>query len=236
VPAYQRLRELTLGKRVQLSVIDPSAESRSRPVRSVAFLQPDGVWQDVGEVLVAEGLVVPMPSKGAYTWNHRYESLAQRAAEEHLGLFDPNACGPRDQPEATLRVDVQPLGNGNREFAQVTNEGTTPVDLSQWYLRDSGYHGPHAHGFTFPQGTMVRPGHSVRVYVGRGRNRWESFFFGLYRGNVFNEPTAGPIYEGDGAYLFDAAGSLRAWRMYPEVTTAQNTDTEPTPLPGTVTR
>jgi endonuclease YncB( thermonuclease family) len=227
VAAYNRLRELTLGKRVQLSAMIPEAESRGRPVRSIAVLAPDGVWKDVGEILISEGLVLPMPSKDSYTWNYRYQSLAQRAAEQRIGLYNPTNCGNGPTPDAQFAIAVQPMGNGDREYATITNTSQTSVDLSQWYLRDSGYRGPHAHGFVFPDGAQLRPGHSLRVFVGRGRNRYASYFMGIYRGNIFNEPTGAPAYEGDGAYLFDPIGNLRAFTMYPVVVTAQDTSTEP---------
>jgi hypothetical protein len=52
----------------------------------------------------------------------------------------------------------------------------------------------------------------VTLYVGRGANTATSFFWG-YRKAVFdNEDSHG---AGDGAYLFDPEGDLRAWMIYP---------------------
>lgn len=232
VPAYNRVRQLAYGRRVRLSVLRTSAASRGRPVRSVAVPVDGGQWQDLGELLIAEGLALPMPSKGEYSWNYRYESLAQRAREQHLGIFNPQACGVGPAGDAHLSVQVHSQGNGDREYAQVSNASATAVDLAGWYLRDSGYHGPHAHGFTFPTGTRLPAGRTLRVYVGRGHNTGSRFYMGLRWGNIFNEPSSSPVFEGDGAYLFDPLGNLRASVMYPDVITAQTTDTEPVAAPA----
>ena len=67
--------------------------------------------------------------------------------------------------------------------------------------------------YTFGHGAVIPAGGSIQVRVGPGRNGRRTFHWGL----------GDPIFEnakrrrgiGDGAYLFDRHGDLRAWRMYP---------------------
>jgi hypothetical protein len=61
--------------------------------------------------------------------------------------------------------------------------------------------------FTFPRGTVVPPGATVTVHVGTGPSSGLTFHWGL-RETIFQN-------IGDGAYLFDPDGDLRAAMVYP---------------------
>ena len=50
--------------------------------------------------------------------------------------------------------------------------------------------------------------------VGKGSNNALNFFWGQSE-PVFENVKRGRRGVGDGAYLFDPQGDLRAWRMYP---------------------
>jgi len=50
--------------------------------------------------------------------------------------------------------------------------------------------------------------------VGRGDNTANRLYWGLGE-NIFANVTEGSQYMGDGAWLFDPKGDLRAWDMYP---------------------
>ena len=52
----------------------------------------------------------------------------------------------------------------------------------------------------------------MTLYVGRGTNTATEFFWGLRKAIFDNEADHG---TGDGAYLFDPEGDLRAWMIYP---------------------
>jgi hypothetical protein len=83
-----------------------------------------------------------------------------------------------------------------------------PVDLAKWWVRDSGLR-----RFTFPAGTVLRPGRTITVHVGSGQDSAETFYWGL-PGTIF-ENTASGGDQGDGAYLFDPQGDLRSYLVYP---------------------
>ena len=59
------------------------------------------------------------------------------------------------------------------------------------------------------------PGHgSVYVHVGKGHSTTTSKYWGL-TAPVFDNPTSDALAIGDGGYLFDPRGDLRAWMLYP---------------------
>ncbi len=82
------------------------------------------------------------------------------------------------------------------------------VGLRGWWVRDSALR-----RYKFRRGAVIPPRRAIRVRIGGGRNRPKTFHWGL----------PDPIFEnakrrhgiGDGGYLFDRHGDLRAWRMYP---------------------
>ena len=85
-----------------------------------------------------------------------------------------------------------------------------PLPLGGWYVRDSGLR-----RFTFPPGASIPPNSSIKVYAGAGR---------VVRRRVLLEPDRPRVREhrrattaafGDGAYLFDPQGDIRAWMIYP---------------------
>jgi micrococcal nuclease len=52
------------------------------------------------------------------------------------------------------------------------------------------------------------------VHPGRGRNTATDLYWGLDI-PIFENATGAPTYMGDGGYLFDPQGDLRAWQQYP---------------------
>lgn len=131
------------------------------------------VWADdvlVNLALVAEGLAVT-PA----TDEHRLEATLTAAAEDArdsgLGLWAPDACGPATS--ATVRIvglQADAPGpdeeNPNGEWIDLANEGSTPVDLGGWRLRDESTR----HRYEFAPGTVLEPGAVLRVRSGCGED------------------------------------------------------------------
>jgi hypothetical protein len=67
--------------------------------------------------------------------------------------------------------------------------------------------------FRFPAGTTVPAGGTVTLHVGRGQATGSDFFWG-YPDAAFENVDDEHAY-GDGAYLFDPQGDVRAWMTYP---------------------
>jgi hypothetical protein len=146
-------------------------------------------------------------------WNHRYNALGQEAARRHIGLWDPTTCGRGPAQDVPLKpwVMSDPIGPDtvDTEYIRIQNlSPTQSVPLGRWWVRDSGLR-----RYRFPRGTVLAPGHTVTVFTGRGRHFGDTFYWGL-TGTVFeNSANGGDV--GDGAYLFDPEGDLRAYMVYP---------------------
>lgn len=211
--ALERLIKRSHG-RVRLSAQDPASQSRERLWRSVA-VRIGGTWHDVGRRLVRDGHALWIPNWVEYAWNQTYATLAQQAALNHLNLWQSDACAKGPSQDAPLRVTVHPDGKGfgyrnaNKEWVEIANlSPVTPVPLARWWLRDSllRYH--------FPAWAAILPGGRITVYVGVGTATRETLYWGLHR-TIFENPTNDARAMGDGAYLFDPQGDLRAWSQYP---------------------
>jgi hypothetical protein len=220
VRATRRLTQLVGGKTVRLTARYASSTNGGRLARFVAVKGSDGVWRDVGRVLMREGLVIPSYHKVEYWKNRTYREATQRAAAAGRGLYDTNYCGvgPSESAKLTVRAHWDAVGNDNQnvngEWFKIINHGSTAVSLAGWWVRDSATRDGNKRGYTFPSGASVAAGGSVHVHVGRGSRSGVHYYFGL-SDPIFENVTGSPAYLGDGAYLFDKQGDLRAWHHYP---------------------
>src|SRR4051794_35037494 len=200
--------------RVQLAAQRPGSHSTGERPRRQVRVRINRHWRDVGRILIGEGHALPLANKSEWASNASYNRLAQRAASKRLRIWNSYYCGPGPAELASLRVWVNydPPGsdtkNPNGEWVKVKNrDPRKPVSIGRWWLRDSALR-----RYTFPAGTTVPAGGSVTMFVGRGSNTASAFFWG-YRKSVFDNVDGHG--GGDGAYLFDPEGDLRAWMMYP---------------------
>ena len=72
--------------------------------------------------------------------------------------------------------------------------------------------------YHFPAGAVLEPGHAAYVHVGKGSQKISRagnlhFYWGQ-SSPAFENITGSPTYMGDGGYLFDSVGNLRAYQMY----------------------
>jgi endonuclease YncB( thermonuclease family) len=213
VEATERLEALVRrGKGiVRLAAEDPESMSHRRFIRTVA-VKLRGRWRDVGTILIREGRGLWWASWAESAPNASYSVLVQRAIAAQRGLFDPDACGvgPNAGSPLSLLVnwdaDGDDTANPSGEWVQIRNlDPVNPVPLDGWYLRDSGLR-----RFTFPVDAVIAPGGTLTLEVGRGG----IFNWGL-RHPVFENATNDEDAMGDGAYLFDPLGNVRATMVYP---------------------
>ena len=230
VNAAKRLKQLLFtaagnGRRVRLTARDASSSNLGRESRFVATQTADGVWHDVGSILVREGQVIPSYQKVEYTYNKLYRQLSQEAAAKGIGLWDTDFCGPGPAANLSVRVKWDADGNDsvnvNGEYVKITNHGSTTVSLGGWWVRDSATRKLSTltqtrRGFIFPSGAKVAAGSSVYVHDGKkpANARAGHFYYGL-SSPIFENVTSKPVYLGDGAYLFDPQGDMRGWHQYP---------------------
>jgi hypothetical protein len=148
--------------------------------------------------------------------------LAQLAEAARKGLYDPAACGSGPDQDAPIGVTFNWDADGNDaqdlngEWIDVHNAGARDLRLGGWWVRDSwlryGQH--HVPGYRLPDATVVPAGRTLRLRVGCGaagelEQHW------CLRESAFENVSAGFGTMGDGAYLFDPQGDLRAWQTYP---------------------
>jgi endonuclease YncB( thermonuclease family) len=210
VEAAKRVRQLVRGShwRVRLYAQNPGTRFAYRLGRYIG-VKVHGRWEDLGAIEMAEGHTLWMSDERETAWNNRYNELGQDAQQKHIGLWDPTHCGSGPSQSVPLRLWVNWNPHGvdeadvNGEWVKIENlSPTAALPLSHWWVRDSGLR-----RFTFPDGTVLHPGETITVHDGHGRRSGDDLFWGL----------GVPVYQniGDGAYLFDPQGDIRASMIYP---------------------
>jgi endonuclease YncB( thermonuclease family) len=217
VEATERLEQLVRRSRwrVRLAAEDPQTMSRGRFVRTVA-VRSGGRWRDVGTILLREGLALWWGGWAESSPNASYSVLVQQAIAAQRGLFDPDACGVGPNAASPLQLlvnwdaDGDDTANPSGEWVKVRNhDPVNAVPLGGWYLRDSGLR-----RYTFPAGAVIPPGGEIMLDVGRDGDDISTFRWNL-RAPVFENATHDEDAMGDGAYLFDPLGNVRATMVYP---------------------
>jgi micrococcal nuclease len=217
--------------RVRLSAQLQSSHSRHRERRSV-WVKSGGRWHDLARMVLERGLALWLPNGIETAHNREYLALAERAAAAGRGLYDPAACGAGPDQDIPITVTVNwdadgnDAGNLDGEWAEVHNGGSRTLDLSDWWLRDSWLRPGRAHapGYRFARGTALPPGGTLRLHAGCGSDSARDLHW-CQQDAVF-ENVVGSM--GDGGYLFDPGGDLRAWSIYPCVVACRD------PLAGRV--
>jgi micrococcal nuclease len=217
VPAADRLEDVIReghGRHVRLAAQHRSSRSGHRLRRQISVLV-DGHWIDANRVMVAEGYALFLGNSEEWAWNRGYEELSQEAAARKLRLWNPRGCGPGAAsgitPTMGLRYDAagEDGHNVNGEWARIFNPSGSRLKIGHWWFRDSALR-----RFRFPRGATIRPHGSVLVRMGHGRHRGRVFHWGL-SSPPFENPTYDRRWLGDGGYLFDRHGNIRASVIYP---------------------
>jgi endonuclease YncB( thermonuclease family) len=215
--ATSRLEALTLRRRVRLAAQRPSSRAGNRIRRSIA-VKRDGRWTDVGQILVDEGHALWLPNKKEWARNANYSRGTQIAAAAGLRLWDTDYCrhGPHQSAELKMWVNWDADGSDRPryrgEWAKIKNTSTSDIPVGGWWFRDS-----HHRLLRFPAGALIPARGTLTVVIGRrprGDGNRATRFYWAQRKPVFDN--AGSRRRlGDGGYLFDRHGDLRAWMMYP---------------------
>jgi micrococcal nuclease len=213
--ATARLEELLRRSRmrVRLAAQDPASVTGGRLRRQVSTRR-HGRWADVGRTLVAEGHALWLPNGTEWAWNGEYAELSRQAAAAGLNLWDPMGCGAGPAPETriALRLNYDAEHNDrlnvDGEWAEISNGSAAPLPLAGWWFRDSALR-----RYTFPVAAVVPAGGSLRLRMGRGADTADTLHWGLST-PPFENPSYDDRAVGDGGYLFDPRGNLRAWSIY----------------------
>jgi endonuclease YncB( thermonuclease family) len=217
VEATARLDQLLkAGKyKVRLYAQDPASRSGKRVRRSVA-VRVNRRWTDVARVLITEGHGLWLPNHREFAWNRDYSILQLRAQRAQLNLWDADYCGfgPAEGAQIRLLVNWDADGDDNLdpngEWVRITNpDPVNPLPLGGWWLRDSALR-----RIVLPEYATVPPGGHITIYDGIGDDNESEFYWGLQQ-PAFENVTRDERGMGDGAYLFDPQGDLRASQIYP---------------------
>jgi hypothetical protein len=199
---------------VRLTAQHASSRAKLRLRRSME-VRIGGRWRDVGRILLSEGHALWLPNGAENAKNGSYARIAQRAAARGVRIWDPDYCGYGPSQDSPLRVTVNPKRIGSDldipgEWVRIRNlDPVHAVPLHGWWVRDSGLR-----RYTFPSSATLPPNGAITVHVGHGTNTASDLFWGLEL-LVFEDPRLGRRPAGDGAYLFDPQGDLRASMTYP---------------------
>lgn len=210
VAATNVTHDLVMGKTVQLRAISKSSESSGRLLRSV-WVEQNGEWVDIQRILLTDSLALPLPWGQEPTHNLEYLKLAQQEAKKSgaRALWNTRSCQPGPAQDVPISVlvhwdaDGNDAENLNDEWVSVQNhDPAKSLSLTGWWVRDGSNK-----TYKFPKGTKVPPRGQVMVRVGHGTNTKTTKHWNLSAA-VFDN-------DGDGAYLFDPDGDLRAHMIYP---------------------
>jgi endonuclease YncB( thermonuclease family) len=211
--ASAAMARLTLGKVVRMTSRDPASASYGRPLRFVD-VDTAGGSVDTQLSLLRAGHALPLvipPESGRW---RTYFAAAQQAAAAGRNLWDADYCGAGPDQGARIRIwasydaDGADLDNVNGEYARILNRGTRPLSLAGWWVRSAALN-----AYVFPRGTVVQPGATLTLRVGTGRNTATTRYWGQPSAIFRNVDTAEGF--GNGVYLFDPDGDLRAHAIYP---------------------
>jgi endonuclease YncB( thermonuclease family) len=199
---------------VRMTAQHARSSSRDRPLRSVA-VKINGQWVDIGQDLVRRGYALRLPFEGEWAWDSAYELAQGNASLTRKHLWDDDTCGAGPERDAKLTVWANSDADGddglnlNGEWIRIGNTGASAVDLSGWWVRDSGLR-----RYTFTRGTVVPAGDRIYVHVGKGRDTPTDKYWGL-AAQIFTN--VDPVHHsvGEGAYLFDPQGDMRRSFVYP---------------------
>lgn len=226
VEATERLEQLIGRRTIRLLAYRAKSSTGGKRARLRRAIQVKrgGRWIDPVAVMLSEGLGLWFPNGTEWPWNRSYSKLAEEAAERRVGIWNSNACGAGPSQEnqehlgMKLKWDAEgrDAENVNGEWVRIKNgHPTRPLSLRGWWLRDSHHRGDKmGRGFKFPASAAIPPRGSVKVRVGRGRDTASTFHWGLTK-PIFENATDDRRAIGDGAYLFDPRGNLRAHIQYP---------------------
>lgn len=173
---------------------------------------------DVQAVIAQAGLAMWFTVADEAALSYPYAVLTSQAQLARRGMWDPNYCGPIEQPEASLSVIAHwnaagnDNANPNGEYVIVRNTGAGPIDISGWLLRDSGL----AYWFNFPNGSVLAPDDYRVVHIGQGipgSPNPRDLYMGSPSALLAN--TSDDRFTGDGVYLMDTSTAMRSWFEWP---------------------
>ena len=219
VKAAVALDRMVRGKTVRLLSINKHAITKGERGRIRRSLQVkvNGRWVDPALESLKKSLVLWFPNGQEWAWNRLYSTVAADMAAKGQGIWNPDSCGagPGEGIPLSMKLKWDAQGadakNPNGEFARIRNlDSARTLDLHKWWFRDSHLR-PR---LTFPPGAQIPPGGAIKVHASVGRHTATDYFWGLHEA-PWENVVGGARAMGDGGYLFDPQGDVRAFVQYP---------------------
>lgn len=208
------------GSKVQLRSLSKESENRGR-IQRYAFAWNPLTEQydiDVQAIIAQSGLAMWFTIKTESSLSYQYRVMIAQTQIEKRGIWNPDYCGPLEQPNANISVIVNWDAEGNDnaningEFIVVRNIGEEDIDLTGWLLRDSSL----TSWFYFPGGSVLAPNDSRVVHVGAGDNGTPNPRDLYMNSETALFPNIAPgLFLGNGAYLIDRNTAMRSYYEYP---------------------
>ena len=192
------LRERTQGQAVAL-VSDVS--QRDRYGRLLRYVEVDGA--DIGAELVRAGLAIARRYPPDTARHAEYERTQRMAEQVGAGMWAADVCGggPTDADVVIAEVRFDAAGDDNLnltdEWVRIANQGSSPVDLTGWILKDESA----SHRYSFPPGFALGAGTEVTVRTGCGTDSDTDLHWCMEGSAVWNN-------GGDTAFLLDPHGNV----------------------------
>jgi endonuclease YncB( thermonuclease family) len=208
------------GSKVQLRSLSKESESRGRIQRFAFAWNPltEKYDIDVQAIIAQSGLAMWFTIKTEASMSYQYRVMIAQTQIERKGIWNPEYCGPLEQPDANVSVIVNWDADGNDntningEFIIVRNNGDQGVDLTGWLLRDSSL----TAWFYFPVGSVLAPNDFRVVHSGVGVNGTPNPRDLYMNSETALFPNIAPgFFLGDGAYLLDRNTAMRSYYEYP---------------------
>ena len=168
------------------------------------------LWTESGllnEILVREGYAVA-GDRDSSPYGDRLAAAERAARNDQLGIWSPDACGPATGAEVRISA-MEPNAPGdddenrNGEWVDITNDGSMPITLTGWILRDESTR----HRYRFGEVSLAS-GATIRVRTGCGEDEPGELFW--------CDDTAVWSNSGDTALLLDASGNtVDTWSYGP---------------------
>jgi endonuclease YncB( thermonuclease family) len=222
-----------------------SVSGPRKRLRRAVWVKVGGRWTDLATLEMRAGLALWLPNGQEWAHNREYHELAERSAVSKRDLYAPTSCaaGPNDDLPLSVSVNWDADGvdghNVSGEWIEIRNGGARPLPLRGWWVRDSWlyYGGTKAGeasaartgvpGYGFPADAVVPALGSIRVHIGCGTDTAGDLYW-CQHDDAFENVTYDGKALGDGGYLFDPHGDLRASQIYPCLTACGD------PLAGSV--
>jgi micrococcal nuclease len=187
--ATEANRQLVAGKTIQLEL---DTETFDQYGRTLAYVWVGG--EMVNLTMLKEGYANAFTVPPNVKYEEQFRQAEREAREAERGLWAGSDVGLK-----IVHIEADAPGsdqnNPNGEWIEITNQGSKPVQMKGYNLKDEANH-----IYTFGN-FKVAPGATFRLYSGQGQNGPTELYWGLVGESVWNN-------DADTAFLRDDQGAL----------------------------